>query len=152
MSTKKIQGFTITELMVVVAIVAIIAGIAAPSFASMIRENTARTQANELLALTNYARSEAIKRQSNTQITITSLGSSGWKVQVLSGTELLKEMDKSSSVVSVSTANLGFDMRGRRVGTDNCVSVSYSSYSKQLQIGLGGNLKVISGSCPEISG
>lgn len=152
MSIKKILGFTLTELMVVVAIVAIIAGIAAPSFASMIRENTARTQANELLALTNYARSEAIKRQSNIKVAITSLGSSGWKAQILSGTELLKEMDKSSSVVSVSAVNLGFDMRGRRAtGTDNCVSVSYSSYTRQLLVGLGGNLKVVSGSCPEAS-
>ncbi|WP_297892470.1 GspH/FimT family pseudopilin [Shewanella sp.] len=152
MSIKKILGFTLTELMVVVAIVAIIAGIAAPSFASMIRENTARTQANELLALTNYARSEAIKRQSNINVAITSLGSSGWKAQILSGTELLKEMDKSSSVVSVSAVNLGFDMRGRRAtGTDSCVSVSYSSYTRQLQVGLGGNLKVVSGSCPEAS-
>lgn len=152
MSAKKILGFTLTELMVVVAIVAIIAGIAAPSFASMIRENTARTQVNELLALTNYARSEAIKRQSNIQVAITSLGASGWKAQILSGTELLKEMDKSGSVVSVSAVNLGFDMRGRRAtGTDNCVSVSYSSYTKQLQVGLGGSLKVTSGSCPESS-
>ncbi|QSX33299.1 GspH/FimT family pseudopilin [Shewanella avicenniae] len=147
MRTKKIQAFTITELMMVVAILAIIASIAAPSFVSMIRENTARTQANELLALTNYARSEAIKRQSNIQVTITSLGTAGWKAQVLSNNELLKEMDKTSSVVSVSAANLGFDIRGRRVGTDNCVSVSYSSYIKQLQVGLGGNLKVINGSC-----
>ncbi|QYJ78174.1 pilus assembly FimT family protein [Shewanella acanthi] len=147
MSTKKIQGFTLTELMVVVAIVAIIAGIAAPSFAAMIRENTARTQANELLALANFARSEAIKRQSDIQVAITSSGASGWKAQILSGTELLKEMDKSSSVVSVSAANLGFDMRGRRTSTNNCVSVSYSSYAKQLQVGLGGNLKVINGNC-----
>ncbi|MCH1929737.1 GspH/FimT family pseudopilin [Shewanella sp. A25] len=151
MSTKKIRGFTLTELMVVVAIVAIIAGIAAPSFAAMIRENTARTQANELLALANFARSEAIKRQSNIKVAITSSGASGWKAQVLSesasGTELVKEMDKSSSVVSVSAADLAFDMRGRRTGTNNCVSVSYSSYTKQLQVGLGGNLKVINGSC-----
>lgn len=148
MNNKKILGFTLTEFMVVVALVAIIAGIAAPSFASMIRENSARTQANELFALASYARTEAIKRQSDIRVAITSTEASGWKVQILSGTELLKEMDKSSSNVSVSAANLGFDIRGRRAtGTDNCVSVSYRSYTKQLQIGLGGNLKVISGSC-----
>lgn len=147
MSLKKVLGFTLTELMVVVAIVAIIAGIAAPSFAAMIRENTARTQANELLALTHYARSEAIKRQSNITIAVTSMGASGWKAQIKSGTELLKEMDKSTSIVSVSAVNLGFDMRGRRTSTDNCVSINYSSYTRQLQVGLGGNLKVISGSC-----
>ncbi|MCL1038493.1 GspH/FimT family pseudopilin [Shewanella submarina] len=149
MKTKKTQGLTVIEFMIAVTILAIVAGITIPSFTSMLRENTARTQANELLALTSYARTEAIKRQSNIQIAITSQETSGWKAQILSGNELLKEMDKSDSSVSVSAANLSFDMRGRRAaGTDSCVSVSYHSYTRQLQIGLGGNLKVISGSCP----
>lgn len=145
---RKILGFTLTELMVIVAIVAIIAAIAAPSFATMIRENTARAQVNELLALAHYARSEAIKRQSTVSLVITTPSAGGWKGEVKVGTLILKEMDKSTSTTKVSAVNLGFDMRGRRTaGSANCLNVAYSGYKRQLQIGAGGSLKVVSGSC-----
>jgi type IV fimbrial biogenesis protein FimT len=145
---KQMLGFTLTELMVVVAIVGIIAGIAAPSFAAMIRENTARAQVNELLALAHYARSEAIKRQSTVSLVVTTPSAGGWKGEVTVGTVLLKEMDKTATGTKVSAVNLGFDLRGRRTaGSANCLSVAYSGYQRQLQIGVGGTLKVVGGSC-----
>ena len=64
-------GFTVTELMVVVAIVGIIAAIAAPDMAEMIRRQRVKTASFDLFAGLTMARSEAIKRNITVQVTPT---------------------------------------------------------------------------------
>lgn len=61
----KQQGFTIIELMVTVALVAIIAGLAAPSFTKMMRTSRVQTASNSLMTGFNLARAEAIRRGKN---------------------------------------------------------------------------------------
>lgn len=58
---KKHAGITLIELMIVIAILAIVAGMAAPSFNQLIRSNRVSTATNELLAAMQLARAEAIK-------------------------------------------------------------------------------------------
>lgn len=58
------QGFTLLELMITVAILALLVGIGVPSFNAMLRQNRLATQTNELVAATALARSEAVKRGS----------------------------------------------------------------------------------------
>jgi type IV fimbrial biogenesis protein FimT len=59
------RGFTLLELMFTVALAAVMLGIAIPSFRGMTASNRLVTQANELVAAVNFARSEAITRNSN---------------------------------------------------------------------------------------
>jgi type IV fimbrial biogenesis protein FimT len=58
------SGFTILELMITVAVLAILLGIAVPSFSAMIRQNRLAAQTNDLLTAAAVARSEAVKRGS----------------------------------------------------------------------------------------
>ncbi|MFM8333805.1 MAG: GspH/FimT family pseudopilin [Candidatus Methylumidiphilus sp.] len=60
---KKIsQGFSITELIVAIAIMGIAVSLAAPNFQRLIQDARVATQTNEFVAFLSFARSEAIKR------------------------------------------------------------------------------------------
>lgn len=56
------QGFTLVEMMVVIAIASILMAIAIPQFSELIRRNRVATISNQLLGTAFVARSEAIKR------------------------------------------------------------------------------------------
>lgn len=56
------NGFTLIELMVTVAVLAIVIAVAIPSFTTLVNNNRLTAQANELLAGLILARTEAIKQ------------------------------------------------------------------------------------------
>ena len=56
------SGFTVLELMIVIALLAILTVIAVPSFRSAIQNNRITAQTNDLITAFQLARSEAVKR------------------------------------------------------------------------------------------
>jgi type IV fimbrial biogenesis protein FimT len=62
---NKITGFTLIELIVTLALVAIIMTVAVPTFQEMLRANRAATDTNDFISSLNFARSEAVKRGRN---------------------------------------------------------------------------------------
>ena len=78
-------GFSLIELMVVMAIVAILAGIAAPSFRDHIRNNRLASASSALQVSLRLARSEAVKRGGDSVVTVAANGTAsnwvhGWTV------------------------------------------------------------------------
>jgi type IV fimbrial biogenesis protein FimT len=73
---KKPKGFSLIELMVVIAIVAILAVLGLPSYAVWTQNSRIRNAAEGLLNGLQLARSEAVAR--NTQINFVANANSGW--------------------------------------------------------------------------
>ncbi len=62
MNQQTAKGFTLIELMVTVAVAAILLTVGVPSFRATVENNRLTAAANELVGALNLARSEAIKR------------------------------------------------------------------------------------------
>ncbi len=94
------QGFTLVELMVTLAVAAIILAIAAPSFSQMIRDHRLITTANDFMGTMQLARSEAIRR--GVQVTMLPITqgdwTSGWNVFTdWNGNESLNDVGNNCS-------------------------------------------------------
>ena len=59
---KKQYAFTLIELMVTLAVVAIVVGVAVPSFNQQIAQNRSETLSQDFIFALNFARTEAVKR------------------------------------------------------------------------------------------
>ncbi|MDZ7790740.1 MAG: GspH/FimT family pseudopilin [Xanthomonadales bacterium] len=62
MKVNRIQGFTVIELMITMAVLVILLAVAVPSFRAVIQSNRVTASTNQLLTALNFARSEAVKR------------------------------------------------------------------------------------------
>ena len=71
---QQVRGFTLLEVMVVVAIIAVLAALAGPSFTPLIERWRVRQAVENLQSTLFYARSEAIKRGGNVSIRKTANG------------------------------------------------------------------------------
>jgi type IV fimbrial biogenesis protein FimT len=64
---RRPRGFTMPELMITLAVAAVLTMIAVPSFSNMINSNRLTTAANAMIGAINTARMEAIKRNGSVQ-------------------------------------------------------------------------------------
>ena len=98
---NKASGFTLVELMVVVGIIAIMAVLAFPSFSQQIMQDRVVTTANQLNSVYKFARSEAVKRDSNVKLVVSG---DKWQVKApVDGVEtLLREFAIQHQGIDVS--------------------------------------------------
>jgi type IV fimbrial biogenesis protein FimT len=111
-------GFTVTELMVTVAVFALLAALAVPTMRTAIANSRIRATGVSLQNGLALARAEAVRLNTQVQFTLTG---TGWNIQRTDNGNLLqqasgKERAAGLTVTATPTSTVSFDALGRRVG------------------------------------
>jgi type IV fimbrial biogenesis protein FimT len=151
MGKTQAEGFTLIELVVTIAVMAIMAAIAFPSFSDTLRSNYVSTASNEILGSLALARSEAIRSNANgaicTSINGTSCGgdwNSGWlvwinnngddSVDIASGERVLRfTQAKAKAEIGGTATTINFDSRGRTTTGAQDISLKPKGYNDHLR-------------------
>lgn len=133
MRANPTRGVTLVELMVVVAIAAILATIAIPSFTDALERRRLEGAANELSADLQYARSQAVA--DNVTVTVTTTASG----YTITGNQTYKTVSVPSSLSLTNAVSINFlPLRGCTNATctqsDASITVSSSRISPTLRL------------------
>ncbi len=155
-SKSRQSGFTLTELMVGIVIMAVLAAIAAPNLQSMMRNSQIRNAAESITNGLQRARAEAVARNTNVAFTLTA--DSSWSVNVLAPASIIESRPGSEGSANVTltiapagTTTITFNNFGgvqatNANGTAPLTQVDLAStggnQSLRVTIGIGGNARM----------
>lgn len=134
---RRAAGFTLIELMVVVAILGILTALAAPSLSEVIASQRVSAAATDLHLALLKARAEAIKR--NTAVTLSPVGGSwaaGWSIidpESPSGPALDTRSATVGVSVTTSLSQIIFRPNGRITSTSDATFVIASTSTTQAR-------------------
>lgn len=145
-------GLTLIELMVTVVVLAVGLSLAAPSFTQQIGNYRLRTASESIINGLNYARAEAVRRNSPVSFTLDASGS-GWAVaQVSPATALQSRANGDSPGITATSTTAsravtftatGFvDNSGTRMSQINLSSSAANTDTRRIDIFGGGLIRV----------
>ena len=162
MNRQKNTGFTLLEVMIVVAIIGILAAIAVPSYQDMIERNKLKQAVESLKSDMQFARTEAIKRSQNVVVSRTTGNTGAWcyglnvaatcdcttanacSIKTVSGADFSNVVNMDSATTNNST----FNFRRGTIGAEG-VTFSTSKYAARVVFSDVGRVRICT---PAVSG
>lgn len=151
------RGFSLLELMVVVALVAIFASLAAPSMSNFVAGQRLKTTAYDLATSLLLARSEALKRNQDVTVAPTSstLGwAEGWQVVANKtlGTDTVAVQAAASGIIFGNSsfpapASVVYSGSSGRPGAVSKFRLSTGATVKCVKVDLAGVTTTVNGEC-----
>ncbi len=154
------RGFTVVELMIVIAVLALLTAAALPTFRDLMARNRVTTAANDLLSAFLLARSEAVKRERRVVVQRTGSDWKSWQVFVDKNSNgsrdtdeaLLAEGAAGSGLSLATVGNLGtsvtYTPRGRAsLSGTNGLKISAGSQTRYLCLSTSGRPRIQENSC-----
>jgi len=148
---RRARGFTITETMLAIAVLAILVGLAAPGFREIILSQAVKTASFDLFSNLVAARSEAITR--NTTVTVTPSGgnwANGWTITDSTG-DVVRQQDQFPQVLIAGPGAITFNSAGRLTTGSTSISLmangGKATHNRCIEIDLGGRPATKKGAC-----
>lgn len=156
MNKQKNRGFTLLELMIAIAIVGIITSIAVPSFQNTLERNGLKEAAESLKSDLMFARTEAIKRSTDLNVSIDINGTS-WCYGIdddatscdctSSGSCAIKTVNGSqfqdTSLTAGTDIDVTFQFR-RGTASANGATINSDNYSARVVVSNLGRIRICS--------
>ena len=153
--TKKNQGFTLIELMVTVAIMAIIAMMAAPSFGDMILSQNLNKSAQSMISVLNEARAQAVltRQDVTVNLSIDPVSPTSDQLAKMKQKTLFGWSPSGKSALKAAVNPIVFDMTGKLSSStvDIQIEVCNEASGKKSKVitisRIGAIQRVIEGTC-----
>lgn len=157
MRPGRIHGFTLIELMIVVAVLAVLGTLAAPSFRGLLAEQRLAAATSSLNSLLWLARSEAIKR--NVPVNLSIASNTAWQVyRCTDGSDtctgasrqLISNVEGEFGAIELPSRDFKFNNQGRlTIGVGPLELVNdIDDVKRCITVNSSGKTLSIKGACP----
>jgi len=157
---KPLRGFTLIELMITLAVAAILLTVAVPSFQTLIKRNALTARTNNFIADLHFARGEAAKRGSDVSVCPSSNGTTcdtsaanwknGWSI-IPTGQTAVRRSEALTGTLTLSTTKAKIIFKSSGItGEQESLTFCETSIkeSRVVQISSAGHVSTTKGTCP----
>ena len=146
------SGFTLVELMVTIAVLAIVATISAPSFSNMITHQNLKKSTNELIGVLNQARSKSVLERRSIEVELKEKEEKEEKTQLIDTDIKMHWMPQGSIYLEDSSTAIHYGLNGgiNNATADTIITLCSQSKGKSQIINISrmGNIQqVTEGTC-----